>query len=83
MNETSANYFRQNLKSAVDKCIANHDVLKVKRRKGENFVVIGENDWNAIAETLYLNQIPGLVQTIQDATHESLEEGTALEDLQW
>ncbi|MBT4286879.1 MAG: type II toxin-antitoxin system Phd/YefM family antitoxin [Deltaproteobacteria bacterium] len=83
MNETSANQFRQNLKSAVDKCIANHDVLKVKRRKGENFVVIGENDWNAIAETLYLNQIPGLVQTIQDAAHEPLEEGTALENLQW
>jgi antitoxin YefM len=83
MDETTANQFRQNLKSTVDRCIANHEVLKVKRRTGENFVVIGENDWNAIAETLYLNQIPGLAQSIQDAAKEPLEEGTAIEDLEW
>jgi len=83
MTETTANQFRQNLKSAVDKCIANHDVLKVKRKNGENFIVIGENDWNAIAETLYLNQVPGLVQSIQDAANEPLEDGTPLADLEW
>jgi len=83
MTETTANQFRQNLKSAVDKCIANHEVLKVKRKNGENFIVIGENDWNAIAETLYLNQVPGLVQSIQEASEEPLEEGIPLEDLDW
>jgi antitoxin YefM len=83
MTETTANQFRQNLKSTVDKCIANHEVLKVKRKNGENFIVIGENDWNAIAETLYLNQVPGLVQSIQDAAKEPLDDGTPLEDLEW
>lgn len=83
MKETTANSFRQNLKKEVDQCIANHEALRVSRRNGENFVVLGESDWNAITETVYLNQIPGLAASIRQAAREPLEEGTALEDLQW
>jgi len=61
----------------------NHQILKVKRRNGENFIVVGEKDWNAIEETLYLNQFPDLVKSIHDAHREPLEKGTALEDLDW
>lgn len=77
MIETTANHFRQHLKTQVDECITSHDVLRVTRRNGENFVVLGESDWKAIEETLYLNQFPGLVQSIHEAAHEPLEEGTA------
>ncbi|MBW1788754.1 MAG: type II toxin-antitoxin system Phd/YefM family antitoxin [Deltaproteobacteria bacterium] len=83
MNETTANEFRKTLKSKVDRTIANHTVLKVKRRNGENFVVIGEKDWKAIEETLYLNQFSGLVDSIHQADREPLEQGTPLEELEW
>ena len=83
MRETTANMFRQHLKSEIDNCVANHEVLRVKRRNGEDFIVIGETDWRAIEETLYLNQFPGLVQSIHEAAQESLEEGTPLEELEW
>lgn len=83
MQETTANLFRQNLKTEVDRCIDNHDVLRVTRRKGENFIVLGEADWRAIEETLYLSQIPGLVDSIQAAAAEPLEDGTTIEDLDW
>ena len=76
MPETTSNIFRKTLKSQVDDAIANHEVLKVKRRNGENFVVIGEKDWKAIEETLYLNQFPGLVESIHKADKEPIEEGT-------
>lgn len=59
MPETTANTFRKTLKFQIDAIIANHEVLKVRRRNGENFVVIGENGWKAIEETLYLNPIFG------------------------
>ena len=81
MLETTANEFRKKLKSEVDKCIRDHEVLKVKRRNGENFVVLGEEDWRAIEETLYLNQFPGLVDSIHKAAVESLSEGTRLEEI--
>jgi PHD/YefM family antitoxin component YafN of YafNO toxin-antitoxin module len=83
MQETTANIFRQNLKSEVDRCINNHEALRVTRRNGDNFVVLGESDWQSIEETLYLNQVPGLVKSIQDAAAEPLEEGTSAEDLDW
>ena len=57
--------------------------LRINRRNGQNFVVLSESDWKAIEETLYLNQFAGLVESIHDAAVESLDEGTALEDLEW
>jgi len=42
MIETTANEFRKTLKAKVDACISNHEVLKVNRRSGENFVVLGQ-----------------------------------------
>lgn len=81
MLETTANEFRKKLKAKVDDCINNHEVLRVKRRTGENFVVLGEEDWRAVEETLYLNQFPGLVDSIHKAAAEPISEGTALEDL--
>ena len=81
MNETTANEFRKKLKHYVDISILNHDVLRIKRRTGENFVVLGEKDWKAIEETLYLNQFPGLVESIKEAAKEPLDEGTSLGEL--
>lgn len=81
MIETTVNEFRKTLRAKVDECINNHEVLRVKRRNGENFVVLGEEDWRAVEETLYLNQFPGLVESIHKAAAEPITEGTALEDI--
>lgn len=83
MRETTANRFRKQLKPEVDRCIENHEILRVIRRNGENFVVLGEEDWEAITETIYLNQFPRLVESIKEASCEPLEDGTPLEDLEW
>ncbi len=83
MNVTTANEFRKELKSKVDQCIKNHEILKVQRRNGENFIVVGEEDWRSIEETLYLNQFPGLVDSIAKTAKEPLAKGTKLEDLDW
>ena len=34
--------------------------------KGKNAVLISEDEWNSIEETLYLSSIPGLVNNIND-----------------
>jgi PHD/YefM family antitoxin component YafN of YafNO toxin-antitoxin module len=83
MHETTANLFRQNLKTEVDRCVDNHEVLRVTRRSGDNFIVLSESDWKAIEETLYLNQVPGLVDSIAAAASESLDDGINVEDLDW
>jgi antitoxin YefM len=83
MIETTAHDFRKTLKTKVDTCIQNHEVLKVTRKNGGNFVVLGEDDWRSIEETLYLNRVPKLVQSIHDAAREPLDQGTPLSEIDW
>jgi antitoxin YefM len=83
MSEMTANQFREHLKSAVDEVTANHRVLRVTRRRGEDFVVLSASDWQFIEETLQLNQVQGLVESIRQAAAEPLEEGVRIEDLEW
>ena len=83
MDEISANEFRANLKRMVDRVIEDHRVLRVKRRRGGDFVVLSADDWSGIEETIYLSGIPGLVESVREAADEPVEEGTKLEDLEW
>lgn len=80
MLETTTVGLKQNFESEVQRCIDRHEILRV--RDG-GFVLMGEKDWRAIEETLYLNRVPGLVESIREAAGEPLSEGTRLEDLDW
>ena len=44
--------------------------LLVVNSRGSNFVVISEDDWNDIQETLNLASIPGYGETINKARNE-------------
>jgi len=81
MNKVTANRFRLNLGREVDKVVEEHEILWVTRKRGGDFVVVSADDWRAIEETLFLNRVPGLVESIQRASEESFDEGTRLEDL--
>ena len=45
MEATTADQFRDRLDEHVEKVLADHAPLKVRRRNGEAFVVIGAEDW--------------------------------------
>lgn len=83
ITEITSEKFKNNLDTEVRRCIDNHKALKVKRADGEAFIVIGETDWKSIEETLYLNRIPGMAESILKAAEEPLSLGTDLEELDW
>ncbi|VFM98816.1 MAG: Antitoxin component YafN of the YafNO toxin-antitoxin module, PHD/YefM family [Candidatus Kentron sp. G] len=83
MLQTTAVKLREDFEREVARCIDNHEALKVTRDRGENLVIVGETDWRAIEETLYLNRIPGLVESIRESAQEPLPEGVRLEDMNW
>ena len=64
MDSTSVNRFRDNLKSYVERVVTSHLPLKVTRRSGEDFVVVGADDWEREQETLYVLQNNNLMQQI-------------------
>lgn len=83
MLETTATKLRKNLPKEIEPCFHSHETLHVKQRDGKDFVIISAEDWRAIEETLFLNQIPDMVASLHDAAKESLEQGVRLEDLDW
>ncbi|MHB8405795.1 MAG: type II toxin-antitoxin system Phd/YefM family antitoxin [Gammaproteobacteria bacterium] len=83
MYEIAASRFRDHLKSEVDRAIREHQPLRVTRRRRGDFVVLGAEDWSAIEETLYLNQVPGLNESIHRASKESTVKGTHLKNILW
>jgi antitoxin YefM len=68
MDTVSVNKFRDNLKNFVEQVIHQHVPLKVTRRSGEDFVIIGADDWEREQETLYVLQNTSLIKQIAEST---------------
>ena len=51
-------------------------------KKG-NAVLVSESDWNAIQETVYLNTIPGMVESIRRGMDTSVEDCISEENVEW
>jgi len=67
MREITANKFRAALKSCTDQSIADHEPLRVTRKRGKDFVIVGVEDWEQIQETLYVLQNTSLMQQIKQS----------------
>lgn len=58
--------------------------ITITNNQGKNGVLISEDDWNAIQETLYLNSIPGMAESILKAGEELIEDCAIYEpDEEW
>ncbi|ERM91455.1 prevent-host-death protein [Caldanaerobacter subterraneus subsp. yonseiensis KB-1] len=73
---------RQNIYKIIEQVRKNSEPIQITSRKG-NAILISEEDWNAIQETLYLLSIPNLKESIMDADKTPLDEWKDEEDLGW
>jgi antitoxin YefM len=64
METVTVNQFRDRLREHVEKVLADHQPLKVTRRSGGAFVVVGAEDWEREQETLYVLQNHSLIEQI-------------------
>ena len=65
---------RANLYQTVSEVNESSQPITITNNRGKNAVLIGEEDWKAIQETLYLNSIPGMSQSILASKEEDLSE---------
>lgn len=73
MKTITATSARANLFGLIDQVTEeNEEVMITTKRK--NVIMVSEEDWRSIQETLYLSSIPGMVESIKEATNEPLEE---------
>ncbi|MDB2441003.1 type II toxin-antitoxin system Phd/YefM family antitoxin [Luminiphilus sp.] len=77
LNVTEA---RANLYKLIDDTTVNHEPVVITGKRG-NAVLLAEDDWNAINETLHLLSVPGMRESILEGMQESVD-GAATE-LNW
>jgi antitoxin YefM len=77
LNVTEA---RANLYKLIDATTANHEPVVITGKRG-NAVLLAEDDWNAINETLHLLSVPGMRESIVEGMQESID--SASTELNW
>jgi prevent-host-death family protein len=80
MTTLSATEARKCLYSLVDDVAASHDPIQIVGKR-HSAVLISEDDWRAIQETLYLTSIPRMRDSIQKGIKTPVEECD--EELEW
>ena len=77
LNVTEA---RANLYKLIDDATVNHEPVVITGKRG-NAVLLAEDDWNAINETLHLLSVPGMRESILEGIQESID--SAATELNW
>ena len=77
LNVTEA---RANLYKLIDDATVNHEPVVITGKRG-NAVLLAEDDWNAINETLHLLSVPGMRESIVEGMQENTD--SAATELNW
>ncbi len=62
----SVSQVRADIYNIVDETAQTHEPILITGKRN-NVVMLSQEDWNAIEETLYLNSIPNMASSIQDS----------------
>ena len=71
---------RKRLDTLVDDVAESHDPIQIVGKRN-SAVLVSEEDWRAIQETLYLESIPGMRESIREGLKAPVE--ACEEELDW
>lgn len=80
MTTLTASEARANLYRLIDETAESHKPVLISGRRG-NAVLVSEQDWSAVQETLHLLSVPGMRESIKAGMTEPL--GSCSADLKW
>jgi antitoxin YefM len=70
LNATEA---RSRLYSLIDEAAETHEPIMISGKRS-NAVLVSEEDWNAISETLHLLSVPGMRDSIKEGMDTDISE---------
>ena len=73
MTTLNATEARAKLYALIDEASASHQPIVITGKRG-NAVLLAEEDWNAISETLNLLAVPGMRESIVEGMATGLDE---------
>lgn len=71
---------RSNLYQLIDDAANTHEPIQITGKR-TNAVLLSEDDWRAIQESLHLLSIPGMRESIREGLETPIEECS--EELEW
>ncbi|MFZ5571496.1 MAG: type II toxin-antitoxin system Phd/YefM family antitoxin [Thermodesulfobacteriota bacterium] len=80
MPTLSATEARSKLYRLIDQAASSHEPIVITSKKG-NAILLSEDDWRSIQETMYLLNIPGMRESIRDGLSTPIED--CKEELDW
>lgn len=80
MNILNVTEARAKLYTLIDETATSHQPVIITGKRG-NAVLVSEDDWNAISETLYLLSVPGMRESIKEGMEQDLSECS--KELDW
>jgi len=80
MTNMTATEARKRLYKLLDEVAESHEPVQIAGKRN-SAVLISEDDWRAIQETLYLTSIPGMRESIKKGMETPVEEYE--EELDW
>lgn len=79
MTNVNITNLRKNLFDYINQAIEYNDVINVNTREG-NAVIISEEEYNSMMETLYLTSIPGVKERLEEGLNAKPED---CEEFEW
>lgn len=76
----SATQARSDIFNLIDETANSHEPVVITGKRN-NVVMVSQEDWNAIQETLYLNSVPNMRESIIEGINTPIEECS--EDIEW
>jgi prevent-host-death family protein len=73
MTSLTATEARKILYRLLDEVSESHEPIQITGKRG-NAVLVGEDDWRAVQETLHLLSIPGMCESIREGMATPVDE---------
>lgn len=82
MLNTNATNFRKNIFELLEQTIKYNEPVNISTKNG-NAILMSEEDYNGLMETLYLTSVPGMKEKILEGLETPLEECLSDDEVQW
>lgn len=82
MKSMNVTNFRKDIFKVLEDTVKYNSVVNVSTKEG-NAVLMSEDDYEGIMETLYLSSIPGLKESIVEGLNAGPEEYVSEDDVEW
>lgn len=82
MTNTNITNFRKNIYELLEQTIKYNEPINISTKNG-NAVVLSEEDYNNLMETLYISSIPGLKDDIIEGMKENIEDCVDEKEVEW